>query len=96
MISKTGNKTKYYRLSKNTNRQEENRPTSYGEFSLKTTGINWYKGGIGQKGFFDNSEDLQNTIGPYTQILQIKKAVKTFSNNKQIQLHEKKFENYRK
>ena len=42
------------------------------------TGINWKKGGIGEKGFPDNNEDMWNAIGPYSQILQMKKYVKTF------------------
>ena len=45
--------------------------------------------GIGQKGFPDNSEDLRNAIGPYSQILQMEKTVKTL-NNEQIQLLQRK------
>ena len=60
----TGDKIKYYRLYKNTFRQQENSPTDYKEYQLKTTGINWDKDGIGQKEFPDNSEDLQNALTP--------------------------------
>ena len=66
-----GDEIKYYRLSKNTKRQQENRPTSYREYQLTTTGINWGKDSIDQKGFPDNGEDLQNAISPYAQILQM-------------------------
>ena len=77
-----GDKIKYYRLSKNTKRPRENRPSSYREYQPKATAINWDIDGIGQKGFLDNSEGLRNIIGPYLQILQWKKNVKTFLNNK--------------
>ena len=66
-------KIKYFRLSKNTKSQQENRPTSYREDWLQTTGINWNKGNIGQKIFHDNSKDLPNANGPYLQILQMDK-----------------------
>ena len=67
----TGDEIKYYRLSKNTKRQQENRPTSYREYQLTTTGMNWGKDGIDQKGFPDNGEDLQNAISPNAQIFQL-------------------------
>ena len=67
----TSDKIKYLRLSKNTKIQQENTPRIK-KFQLKTTGINWEKGGIGEKGFPDNSEGLQKTV-------------KTFLNNEQIQ-----------
>ena len=59
-------KIKYYRLSKNTQRERErerereqkNRPTSYREYWLKTARINWDKDGIDQKEFPYNSEEL--------------------------------------
>ena len=41
--------------------------------SKNSTGINWDKDGIGQKGFPDNNEGLRNAIGPYFQILYIEK-----------------------
>ena len=66
-----GDKIKYYRLSKNTKRQQENRPTSYREYQLTTTGTNWDKGNIDQKELPDNGEDLRNIIFPYAQILQM-------------------------
>ena len=71
--TKTGasDKIKYLRLSTNAKRQQENTPRIK-KFQLKTTGINWEKGGIGQKGFPGNSEDLQKTM-------------KTLLNNEQIQ-----------
>ena len=85
-----GDKIKYCRLSKNTRRQQESRPTSYTEYKRQmTTGINMDQDGIGQKGFPDNSEDLRNAIGPYSQILQMEKTVKTL-NNEQIQLLQRK------
>ena len=59
-------KSQIHRPSKNEKRQQENRSTSYREYQQKTTGINFDKGGIGQKGFTDNSEDLRNAIGPYS------------------------------
>ena len=37
------------------------------------TGINRDKGRIDQKGFPANIENLRNDIGPYSQILQMKK-----------------------
>ena len=52
----------------NTKKQKENRPNSYREYWLKATGTNWDKDGIAQKGFPDNSEDLRNAIGYYSQI----------------------------
>ena len=52
-----GDKIKYYRLSENTKRQQENRPAD----------------SIGQKGFLDNIEDLRNAIVPYFQILKMEK-----------------------
>ena len=65
-------KIKYYRLSKNTQRERErererdrerereqkNRPTSYREYWPKTARINWDKDGIDQKEFPYNSEEL--------------------------------------
>ena len=57
----------------NTKRQQENRPTSYRVYQLKTVGVNCDKSGIGQKGFRNNSKDLRNATGPYSEILQIKK-----------------------
>ena len=67
----TSDKIKYLRLSKNTKRQQENTPRIK-KFQLKKTRINWEKGGIGEKGFPGNSEDLQKTV-------------KIFLNNEQIQ-----------
>ena len=49
---------KYYRLSKNTKRHQENGPTNYREYKPKRTGINWNKGDIDQKWFTDNGEPL--------------------------------------
>ena len=66
-ITDAGDKIKCYRLSKKI------RPTSYREYQLQTARINWDKGGIGQKGFPDNNEELRNAIGPYSQILQMGK-----------------------
>ena len=78
-----GDKIKYYRLSKSAKRLLENRPTSYREYKLKTTGINWDIDPIGQGGCPDNSEDLRNVADPYSQILQVEKNLKTL-NNEQI------------
>ena len=44
------------------------------------------KGGISRKGFADNSEDLRNATGPYSQIFWMDKSAKTFLNNEKIQL----------
>ena len=72
--------------SKNLKRQLENMPTSYRDYQLKTTGINMDKGGISRKRFPDNSEDLRNATGPYSQILRMDKSAKTFLNNEKNQL----------
>ena len=68
------NTTDSLKIQKNMqeNRQE-NRSTSYREYQQKTTGINWDKDGIVQKGFLDNSENLRNATGTYSQILQMEK-----------------------
>ena len=54
------------------------------------------KGGISRKRFPDNSEDLRNATGPYSQILRMDKSAKTFLNNEKFSSSKEKFENYRK
>ena len=51
---------------KNTKRQQENGSNGHAENYLQTTEINWDKGGIGQKWFPENSDDLRNAIDPYS------------------------------
>ena len=46
--------------------EQENKPTRYRKYLLKTIRINWEKDDIDQKGLPDNSENLRNTIGPYS------------------------------
>ena len=82
-----------YELSKNTNGEQENKPTSYREYQLKTTRINWDNGGIDQKGSPDNSEDLQNAFGPNSQILQMEKNRENKFSKSSLK---EKLENYRR